>query len=87
MVDSNPFDRVLKELIVDNQTYKYYSLEALGDNRVLKLPYSIRILLEIALRNCDEFNIKSADIEKILGWSQNYKLDIEIPFKPARVIL
>jgi aconitate hydratase len=51
------------------------------------LPFSIRVLLECALRNCDEFNIKSEDVEKILNWQENYQKDIEIPFKPARVIL
>lgn len=51
------------------------------------MPYSIRILLELALRNCDEFNITKVDVEKILDWNNNYKKDIEIPFKPARVIL
>jgi aconitate hydratase len=45
-----------------------YSLTALNDPRVSNLPYSIRVLLECALRNCDEFNIKSADVEKILDW-------------------
>jgi len=52
-----------------------------------KLPYSIRILLESAIRNCDEFNVLSSDVEKILEWIQNAPKDVEIPFKPARVIL
>lgn len=52
-----------------------------------KLPYSIRVLLESAIRNCDEFNVKKADVEKILNWVENSTKDVEIPFKPARVIL
>lgn len=36
--------------------------------KIETLPYSIRVLLECALRNCDEFNIKKADVEKILAW-------------------
>jgi aconitate hydratase len=51
------------------------------------LPYSIRILLESAVRNCDEYNVQSADVEKILDWVKNQSLDTDIPFKPARVIL
>ena len=43
---------------VDDQTYKYYSLPALGEERYAKLPYSIRVLLESAVRNCDNFNVK-----------------------------
>ena len=52
-----------------------------------KLPFSIRVLLESAIRNCDEFNVKKADVEKILDWVELSKKDVEIPFKPARVIL
>ena len=52
-----------------------------------KLPYSIRVLLESAVRNCDEFNVLSSDVEKILNWAETSKLDVDIPFKPARVIL
>jgi aconitate hydratase len=52
-----------------------------------RLPYSVRILLESAIRNCDEFNVLSSDVEKILEWVTNSQKDVEIPFKPARVIL
>jgi aconitate hydratase len=52
-----------------------------------KLPYSVRILLESAIRNCDEFNVLSSDVEKILDWVNTAPKDVEIPFKPARVIL
>jgi aconitate hydratase len=51
------------------------------------LPYSIRVLLESALRNCDEFSVKKADVEKILNWKETQFNDVEIPFKPARVLL
>ncbi len=52
-----------------------------------RLPYSVRILLESAIRNCDEFNVLQQDVEKILDWVTNAPKDVEIPFKPARVIL
>jgi aconitate hydratase len=51
------------------------------------LTFSVRILLESAIRNCDEFNVLSSDVEKILEWVTNAPKDVEIPFKPARVIL
>jgi aconitate hydratase len=44
-------------------------------------------LLESAIRNCDEFNVLSSDVEKILNWAETSKQDVDIPFKPARVIL
>jgi len=55
-------------LKVGEKTYHYYDLQGLGDQRLATLPYSIRVLLESAVRNCDEFNVKKADIETILDW-------------------
>jgi aconitate hydratase len=52
-----------------------------------RLPFSIRILLESALRNCDEFSVFPRDVETILDWQNTSVKDVEIPFKPARVIL
>lgn len=34
-------------------------MAALEDARYQKLPFSIRVLLESAIRNCDNFNVKS----------------------------
>jgi aconitate hydratase len=59
MEKANPFDNVVQELEVEGHKYRYFSLLALNDERVQKLPFSIRVLLESALRNCDEFNVKS----------------------------
>lgn len=54
-----------------------------------KLPYSIRVLLESAVRNCDEFQVKKSDVQKILDWEKNQAVEegVEVAFKPARVIL
>ncbi len=66
----NPFkDRCLKSFELGGANYSFYSLPALNDPRLQKLPYSIRVLLESAVRNCDEFAIKSGDVENILNWS------------------
>ncbi|KAL3509755.1 hypothetical protein ACH5RR_029156 [Cinchona calisaya] len=66
---------------------KFYSLPALNDPRIDKLPYSIRILLESAIRNCDGFQVKKEDVEKIIDWQNTAPKQVEIPFKPARVLL
>lgn len=52
-----------------------------------KLPVSIRVLLESAVRHCDEFHVLKNDVENILAWSQSQHLSTEVPFKPARVLL
>uniref|UniRef100_A0A8C2R4A9 Cytoplasmic aconitate hydratase n=1 Tax=Capra hircus TaxID=9925 RepID=A0A8C2R4A9_CAPHI len=51
------------------------------------LPFSIRVLLEAAIRNCDQFLVKKNDVENILNWKVMQHKNIEVPFKPARVIL
>ena len=79
----NPFDKVKTSL----GGSQFYNLPALGDKRLDTLPYSIRILLESAVRNCDEFNVLGNDVERILDWEKSSHNDVDIPFKPARVIL
>ena len=51
-----------------------------------KLPYSIRVLLESALRNHDGFLVRDEDVAEIASWKPNGERK-EIPFIPARVIL
>jgi len=58
MEKANPFSHIENEIEVGTQKYKYFSLPALKDARVQKLPFSIRVLLESALRNCDDYNVK-----------------------------
>ncbi|CAG9321827.1 unnamed protein product [Blepharisma stoltei] len=82
----NPFKHVVQDLNLPT-SLQYFSLTALQDSRVLELPYCIRVLLESSVRNCDEFSIKGTDVENILDWQNKSKLDVEIPFKPARVVL
>jgi aconitate hydratase len=55
---TNPFSKLLQEHEIAGKQYKFYNLTALGDKRYEKLPYSIRVLLESAIRNCDNFNIQ-----------------------------
>uniref|UniRef100_A0A4W6F9F2 Cytoplasmic aconitate hydratase n=1 Tax=Lates calcarifer TaxID=8187 RepID=A0A4W6F9F2_LATCA len=64
-----------------------YNLSKLGDSRYDRLPFSIRVLLESAVRNCDEFLVKRSDVESILNWKETQSQTVEVPFRPARVIL
>ncbi|CAG0889172.1 unnamed protein product [Cyprideis torosa] len=70
-------------------TIKCYDLTQLEDPRYDRLPFSIRVLLESAIRNCDGFQVTKEDVERILNWevNQNVEGGIEVPFRPARVIL
>ncbi|MEX0685539.1 MAG: aconitate hydratase AcnA [Balneolales bacterium] len=53
---------------------------------ISKLPFSIRILLENALRNHDGFAITGGHIETLINWQPDCG-DQEVPFKPARVLM
>jgi aconitate hydratase len=54
---------------------------------VARLPYSIRVLLESALRNIDGFRVTEEDVTRILSWSPKAAARGEIAFNPARVVL
>ncbi len=66
---------------------KFYDLSQLDQDKYGKLPFSIRVLLESAVRNCDGFQIKEDDVHKVLDWGLNQTKEVEVPFRPARVIL
>ena len=50
-----------------------------------ELPWSIRVLLEAAIRKCDGFYIKEEDVRNILDWKHQQNV-AEVPFAPARVL-
>lgn len=56
---TNPYNRVIQKLVAGGKEHSVYALPALGDKRLDHLPFSIRVLLESAVRNCDEFAVKS----------------------------
>ena len=84
MSDSDPFN-AKRELDIGGA---YFALQALDDSGIstAHLPYSMRVLLEGALRNCDGFLIREEDVKSIAGWQANSERG-EIPFRPSRVIL
>jgi len=84
---ANPFDKIKESFSTSNgESYSLYNIQKLQDKRIEKLPYSIRILLESAIRNCDNFQVHETDVESILNW-ESTAAKVEIPFKPARVLL
>jgi aconitate hydratase len=69
------------------QSYEIWSLPALGADKVARLPYSLKILLENLLRFEDGTNVTRADIEALLNWHPKAAPSYEISFTPARVIM
>jgi len=52
-----------------------------------RLPFSIKVLLENALRNLDGFLVTEAHVRTIAGWQPKPGEGREIPYLPARVLL
>ena len=67
--------------------YRLSRLEDQGLGDISRLPYSIRVLLEAVLRNCDGYIVQQEDIRHLAAWSATDHVNEEIPFKPARVVL
>jgi aconitate hydratase len=69
-------------LRVGSESFEIFRLDALQDRwDVARLPYSLRVLLENALRAGSD-----ADTEAIAGWVATDEPSREISFRPSRVI-
>jgi aconitate hydratase len=76
-------------LRVGDQEYVIYRLDALekaGLTNLKALPFSIRVVLEAALRQCNEKEITQNDVKNIAAWTPK-AMRPGIPFLPARVVL
>ncbi|MEW4490427.1 aconitate hydratase AcnA [Thalassoglobus sp. JC818] len=89
MSSGNPFNAEAT-LSTKSGDYKYFQLQTLAEQGLAnldRLPYSIRVLLEAALRNCDGFIVTEDDVKNIAAWSPQNPNPLEIPFNPGRVVL
>jgi aconitate hydratase len=77
-------------LTVDGQPYTIFrldSLTALSKGNSDRLPFSLKVLLENLLRNEDGGFVKKDDIEAMARWDVKARVDREIAFRTARVLL
>jgi len=92
MSDTTPELHVqtVRELIVNEQVFSYFSLDALADMgfpQVKSLPVSIKILLENLLRHCDGAMVTPDQVEKLADWQNSQHQSSEIAFRPVRVLM
>src|SRR5690606_12899259 len=69
---------------------QYHSLPALekaGVGDISRLPITLRIVLESALRNFDGRKITEAHIRELVNWKPTADRTSEVPFVVARVLL
>jgi aconitate hydratase len=85
----NDFFNSKDTLNVGGKDYTFYRLDALekaGLTTLQRLPFSIRIVLEAALRQCNDVEITQDDVKNIAAWSANGERP-GIPLLPARVVM
>ena len=75
----------LKTRSEEYEIFRLSSLEKYG--KINRLPYSIKVLLESILRNVDGRIISEDDVIKAAAYNPKAVGTVEIPFKPARVLL
>src|ERR671935_184616 len=75
-------------LEVSGREYEIFRLDALqASYDVARLPYSIKVLLENALRLEDGQSVTRENVEAIATWDAAAEPSVEIPFQPARVLM
>lgn len=67
--------------------FRIAKLQEDGLGQVDRLPYSIRVLLEAVLRNCDGRTVTEEDVKNLAAWKAESPAKAEIPYMPSRVVL
>ena len=67
--------------------HRLVALERAGVGHIGRLPFSIKVLVESALRNVDGFGVTEEDVAVLASWTPKTANTKEIPFLPARVLL
>jgi aconitate hydratase len=76
-------------LSVGGKSFSYYRLGKLSDHGfdISRLPFSVKVMLESVLRNCNGYDVMEDDVKNLAAYNAAKPLEVEIPFKLARVIL
>ncbi|MDM7860543.1 aconitate hydratase AcnA [Alteromonas sp. ASW11-36] len=83
----NSFDAA-KQIDIAGEAYTIYELSALpAQDKIARLPFSIKILLENLLRKEDDLHVTKTDIEAVINWEPNATPSEQVAFAPARVVL
>ncbi|MEK7757466.1 MAG: aconitate hydratase AcnA, partial [Planctomycetota bacterium] len=86
----DPGSATLRMLTTKGGRLQLYSLQELASSlavQVERLPYSIKVLLESALRSVDGFTVTEEDVRALATWEAKKVAQREVPFIPARVLL
>jgi len=90
MPNADPFKTLRSFEPSEGTNSSYYSLPALeeqGIGKISRLPFSIRVVLESVLRNCDNKKVHEKDVQALAAWNAKAPAPEEIPFVVARIVL
>ncbi|MGC1380782.1 MAG: aconitate hydratase AcnA [Candidatus Baltobacteraceae bacterium] len=82
--------KALDTLRAGDRSYQYFRLDALeraGLTKLARLPFSYKILLENLLRCEDGVTVTADDVQALARWQRRARIEREIAFTPARVLL
>ena len=84
---SNPFEAAttIRTPLGARTVHRLDAVRDHGD--IHSLPYSIKVLLESALRNCDGRAVTEEDVVTLASYNGAKVPESEIPFSPGRVVL
>jgi aconitate hydratase len=90
----DPFGARASLTTSEGTTVAYYKLAVLAESGIAdldRLPFTIRILLENALRNAGCEFVDASDVETLARWrprpAGEIAQDVELPFLPGRVVM
>ena len=85
-INSSNFKDSIK---IKGKEYDYYSLNKASElfGNIDNLPYSIKVILENLLRNLDRKDIDTRQIDALINSSKNSSADVDIFYRPARVLM
>jgi aconitate hydratase len=89
-VPHNLFNSLKEFRLASGGTGQYYdlaALEAAGLGKISRMPYSLRVVLESVLRNCDGKRVSEQNVRELAAWQPNAPRTEEIPFVVARIVL
>ena len=90
MTTQNLRDAARATLQTSTEALIYYRLPALEEAGLVKLarlPFSLRVLLENALRNIDGYLVTEDDVRMVTEWDPKDPPKREFPFMPSRVLM
>jgi aconitate hydratase len=76
-------------LRVGDRSYAYHRLDADGAGDLATLPYTVKVLLENALRHAAAGDglVSADDVRALAAWDPSASGEVDLPFMPGRVIL